>query len=141
MTSFFVSSGEAHELEEFGGAGGGGGGVETVHATDEGEVLGCGEAAEEGEAFGDDADLAFDFDGVGGGVEAENLDGAGGGREEAGEHLDGGGFAGAVGAEEAEELAGGDGEIDVLNGGEIAETTGEACGGDGGDHVWVKHTL
>ena len=123
---FFCFVGEAHELEELGGAGGGGGGVEAVHAADEAEVFGCGETAEEGEAFGDDADLALDFDGVGGGVEAEDLDAAGGGSEEAGEHLDGGGFAGAVGAEEAEELAGRDGEVDVLNGGEVAEAAGEA---------------
>ena len=79
---------------------------------------------------------ALDFDGVGDGVQAEDLDGAGGGGEQAGEHLDGGGFACAVGAEEAEELAGSDGEVDVLNGGEFAETAGEACGGNGGDHVW-----
>ena len=132
---FFGFAGEAHEVEEFGGAGGGGGGVEAVHASDEAEVFGGGEAAEEGEAFGDDADLALDFDGVGDGVEAEDLDGAGGGSEQAGEHLDGGGFAGAVGAEEAEELAGSDGEVDVLNGGEFAEAAGEAGGDDGRDHV------
>ena len=69
------------------------------------------------------------------GVEAEDLDAAGGGGEEAGEHLDGGGFTGAVGAEEAEELTGRDGEVDVLNGGEVAETAGEVGGGDGRDHV------
>ena len=62
----FCFVGEAHELEELVGAGGGGGGVEAVHAADEAEIFGCGEAAEEGEAFGDDADLALDFDGVGG---------------------------------------------------------------------------
>ena len=49
--------GEAHELEEFGGAGCGGGAVEAVHAADEAEVFGGGEPAEEGHAFGDDADL------------------------------------------------------------------------------------
>jgi hypothetical protein len=132
---FFCFAGERHELEELGGAGGGSGGVEAVHAADEGEVFGCGETAEEGEAFGDDTDLALDFDGVGSGVEAENLDAAGGWRKQAGEHLDGGGFAGAVGAEEAEELAGGDGEVDILDGGEVAETAGEIGGGDRGDHV------
>ncbi len=124
---FFCFAGEAHELEQFGGAGGSGGGVEAVHAADEAEVFSCSEAAEEGEAFGDDADLPLDFDGVGDGVEAEDLDAAGGRGEEAGEHLDGRGFAGAAGAE--------DGEVDVLNGGEVAETAGEARGGDGRDHV------
>jgi hypothetical protein len=127
--------GEAHEVEELGGASGGGGGVEAVHATDEAEVFGCGEATEEGEAFGDDTDLSFDLDGVGDGVEAKDLDGPGGGCEEASEHLDGGGFASAVRAEEAEELAGGNGEVDVLDGGEVAETAGEACRGHGGGHV------
>jgi len=83
--------------------------------------------------------VALDFDGVGEEVLTEDLDGAGGGREEAGEHLDCGGFAGAVRAEEAEELAGGDGEVDVLNGGEVAETAGEACRGDGGGHVWEAY--
>ena len=115
-------------------------GVEAVHAADEVEIFGCGESAEEREAFRDDADLALDLDGVSGGVEAEDLDAAGGWSEEAGEHLDGGGLACAVGAEEAEELAGRDGEVDVLNGGEVAESTREACGGDGGNHV-VKHIL
>ena len=133
--SFFVSPARLMKSRSSVGAGGGGGGVEAVHAADEAEIFGCGETAEEGEAFGDDADLALDFDGVGDGVEAEDLDAAGGGGEQAGEHLDGGGFAGAVGAEEAEELAGRDGEVDVLNGGEVAETAGEACGGDGRDHV------
>ena len=69
------------------------------------------------------------------GVEAEDLDAAGGGGEQPGEHLDCGGFAGAVGTEEAEELAGCDGEIDVLNSGEVSETAGEIGGGDSGIHV------
>jgi hypothetical protein len=132
---FFCFTGEAHELEEFGGADGGGGGVEAVHAADEVQVLGCGEAAEEGQAFGDNADLTLEFHGAGSGVEAEDLDGAGGGCEQAGEHLDGSGLAGAVGAEEAKELAGGDGEVDVLDGGEVAEAAGEIGCDDGWDHL------
>ncbi len=135
----FGFGGEAHEVEELVGAVGGGGAVETVHAADETEILGCGEAAEEGEAFGDDAYLALDFDRVGGGVEAEDLDGAGGGCEQAGEHLDGRGLAGSVRSEEAEELARCDGEVDVLDCSEVAEATGEVCGGDGCGHL-EKHT-
>ncbi len=73
--------GEAHEFEQLGGAGGGGGGVEAVHAADEAQILGCGEAAEEGEAFGDDADLTADVGGVGGGIESEDIYAAGGGCE------------------------------------------------------------
>jgi hypothetical protein len=63
------------------------------------------------------------------------LNAAGGGGEESGEHFDGGGLACSVRAEEAEELAGRDGEIDVLNGREVAETAGEVGGGDGGNHL------
>jgi hypothetical protein len=126
---------QAHEVEELCSARVGGGRVEAVHATYETEVFGCGEAAEEGEAFGDDTDLTLDLYGIGDGVKAKDLNGAGGGSEKAGKHLDGGGFAGSVRTEEAEELAGGDGEVDVLNGGKVAETAGEACRGDGGDHV------
>ena len=128
----FAVGGEGHEVEQVAGALGGGDGVETVHAADEGEVLGRVEAAEEGEAFGDYAYLALELDGVGGEVLAENFDAAGGGGEEAGEHLDGGGFAGAVGSEEAEELALGDGEIDTGDGCEITEAADEGGGLDGG---------
>jgi glyoxalase family protein len=126
--------GEAHELEEFGGALGGGGFVEAVHAADEVEVFAGGEFAEESHAFGDDADMAFDVDGIVEEVFAEDLDGAGGGSEEAGEHFDSGGFAGAVGTEEAEELAGFDDEIDVVDGGEAVEGAGERVCSDGGGH-------
>ena len=93
----FGVGGETHEVEQLVGAGCGGGGVQAVHAADEAEVLGGGEAAEEGEAFGDDADLTLELDGVGGEVLAEDLDGARGGGEQAGEHLDGGGFAAPLG--------------------------------------------
>jgi hypothetical protein len=102
--------------------------LEAVHAADEAEILGGGEAAEEGEAFGDHTDLALDLARVSDGVEAENFDCAGGGGEDAGEHLDGGGFARAVGAEESVELARGHAERDVFDGDEIAETAGEALG-------------
>jgi hypothetical protein len=132
---FFCFVGEAHEVEELFGAGSSGGGVEAVHAADEAEVLGCGEAAEESESFGDYSDLAFDFNWVGGGVEAEDLDAAGGWGEESGEHFDCGGFSCAVGAEKTEELTGSDGEIDVLNGSKLAETAGEVRGDNSGDHL------
>src|SRR6202021_798627 len=85
--------------------------------------------------------LTLDFDGVGGGVEAEDLDAAGGGCQETGEHFDGCGFSCSVGAEESEELARRDGEVDVLNGGEVAETAGEACSGDGRDHVGEAYRM
>ena len=136
---FFRFAGEAHKLEQLGGAGGGGGLIEAVHPTYESEVFRCSKTAEEGQAFGDDADLALDVDWVRDGVEAKDLDGAGCRGEEASKHLDGGGFACSVWAKETKELAGSDREVDVLNRDEVAETTGEACGGDGGDHVWEAY--
>ena len=132
--------GEAHEFEQLFAALEGGGAIEAVHLADETEILGGGEAAEEGEALGDDADLALDFKGVCGEVHAEHLNAAGGGCEQAGKHLDGGGLACAVGAEEPEELAGRDAEIDVLHGNEIAEAAGEPGGGDGSIHSFHEHT-
>ncbi len=60
-----------------------------------------------------------------------DADAAGSGREETGEHFDHGGLAGAVGAEEAEELAGLDGKIHIVNGGKFAEAAREILGGDG----------
>ncbi len=60
----FGVAGEGHEVEQLGGALSRWFRVEAVHAADEVEVLGRGEAAEEGEAFGDDADLALELDGV-----------------------------------------------------------------------------
>ena len=59
-------------------------------------------------------------------IDAENFDAAGAGREQAGEHFDGRGFAGAVGAEEAEELSRSDAQIDAVDGHEFAEAAGQA---------------
>src|SRR5262249_45243258 len=54
------------------------------------------------------------------------------GAEQSNHHLDGGRFAGAVGAEEAEELAAADNEVEAVDGDLLAESLGEAPGGDGG---------
>jgi hypothetical protein len=55
-------------------------------------------------------------------------DASAGGLEEAGEHLDGGALAGAVGAEIAQDLAGTDGEADRVHGGGTDEGLGEIEG-------------
>jgi len=125
--------GELHEIEKLGSSFRGDFAVESVHAADKIQIFGSGEATEESHAFGNDADLALHFDRVRGEIEAENFDASSGGSEEAGEHFDGGGFASAVGSEEAEELAGCDAEIYVFYGRERAkaasETIGRDCGG------------
>ena len=128
--------GEVHEVEELVGALVGGIAFEAVHASDEAKIFRRSEAAEEGEAFGKDADLTFDVEGVGGEVDAEEVDAAGGGSKEAGEHLDGGGFAGTVGAEESKELTGGDVEGDIVDSGEGPEAAGEVAEGDCGRVHW-----
>ena len=51
-------------------------------------------------------------------------------RQQSGQHLHRGGFAAAVGADEAEYLAALDGEIDPIDGGEIAEAAGQIAGDD-----------
>ena len=54
-------------------------------------------------------------------IKAVQFDAAAGGAQQRGEHLDGGGFAGAVGTEKGEYLSLRDVEADVLDGSEIAE--------------------
>ena len=54
-------------------------------------------------------------------IKPVQLDAAAGGAQQRGEHLDGGGFAGAVGSEKSEYLSLSDVEADVVDGGEIAE--------------------
>src|SRR5690606_3153292 len=63
-----------------------------------------------------------------------------GGDVEAGEAVEEGGLAGAVGADETDDLAAVDGEVDAAYGGESAEAHGDAAGvehrgGRGGGHV------
>jgi len=58
-------------------------------------------------------------------VVAHDADMAGGGREETGDAADSGGFAGAVGSQETEDLAGLRGERDVVDGGDLAVSFAE----------------
>ena len=92
---------------------------------------------------------AAGLDGDVGGERAEDAEGAGGGEEESENELDGGGFAGAVGTEETEDLAGGDVEgeraegVDAGTAPEVEEDLGEVAGLDGGGwrgggHFWER---
>ena len=77
--------------------------------------------------LGDEADAAADFDGavgVGNG-DAEDAGGATVGAEQAHEGLDGGGLAGAVAAEEAEDASDGDAQIKAPEGLLVLEGLGE----------------
>ena len=70
--------------------------------------------------------MAAGGDGLGHDVVAGDGGGAGGGGDEARKHAHGGGLAGAVGAEEAEDLALVEAEGDIVHRGEAAEPLGQA---------------
>ena len=106
--------------------------LEPVHAADELEELRAGETVEEQRFVGDEADAALDLEIIAGQLEAEDLDGAAVGGNEAGEHADGGRFAGAIGAEEAEERAARDLQVDAVHGGLRAVKLLQIAGEDGG---------
>jgi hypothetical protein len=67
-----------------------------------------------------------------GNVEAVHAGGAGGGTRQRAEHVDRRALAGAVGAEEAEDLAAGDGERDAADGLDLAVGLDEGLDVDGG---------
>src|SRR5216683_1171912 len=100
----------------------------------EAEVLGDGEVFIEAEFLRHVADVALDVGGVFADVHAEDGAGAFSGCDESAEGFDDGGFAGAVGAEEAEEFSFVDVEGDVVDCGEVTEADGEAVGGDNRSH-------
>ena len=78
----------------------------------------------------------FSWAGAGGDVGAGEADAAGVDRDEAGDGLDEGRLAGAVRAEEDEELAGRDGEVDAADDREVALVAGdEGVGGERGGHA------
>jgi hypothetical protein len=63
---------------------------------------------------------------------AEQFVAAGGGPDQAEKHTDGGGLAGAVGAQEAVHLAAGDRQVDAVHGDLAAEPLGQPTAGDRG---------
>jgi len=71
--------------------------------------------------LGDVAEQAPDGHAVDGGVVPEHGDHPGGDRQQGGEAADGGGLARAVGSEEAEDLALGDGEVEPVDGPGVPE--------------------
>ncbi len=79
-----------------------------------------------------DADALAEVVGCSAPVQAEELDGAGVGGGEALANFDGGGFAGAVGAEQAEALAARDLEIDAVDGDDVGEGFAESAEKQGG---------
>ena len=74
VTSFFCSLARLHEVEQLVGARPVVARSRPYMRPTKRRILRAGEAAEERDAFGHDADLALDFDGVGVEIDAENLD-------------------------------------------------------------------
>ena len=128
---------ELHQLEQLAAALREGRRRDAVDAGDEGEVLHAGEAVEEREVLGHDADAPLHLHRLGEWVEAEDAHGAGGRAQQPGQALDGGRLAGAVGTEEAVEAPLGHGEVDAVDGDEVAEAARQAvclqCQGHDGD--------
>ena len=73
----------------------------------------------------DDADFGGIGNAMGVGFAAEDFDGAGRRDQNAGHHLDHGGFAGAIGAEIADGFAGLDGKRDAIDRADFGEFAGE----------------
>jgi len=103
---------EVEELDVLGECGPGGFRCEAACADGEVEGLAAGEEVVELWFVWGVADAFFDAEGVVGAVEAEDLCGACGGSEEAEEEFEGGGFAGAVGSEEANYFASAEFEVE-----------------------------
>ena len=82
----------------------------------ESEDLAHAQAAVEVIGLGDYGDALLDADGVAHDVEAVDGGGAGGWQDAGNQHADGGSFTGAVGAQEAEDLAPADAEGSAING-------------------------
>ena len=105
--------------------------LDVARITDELEEGSDGHFVVGGCVFGEVADGFSHAEGVFEDVVATNGGGTGVGGEEAGEHFHGGAFSGAVGAEEAEDLAFFDLEGDAVDGGNGAETAAEVVYLDG----------
>lgn len=107
------------------------------------EVLLGGEFDVEAGALEDDAEALADGVGLGEGVAAEDADDGArpGGSEHGGDDAEEGGLAPAVGAEDAEDLALGDGEVDAVERGAVGLGVGvrevlDVDGGGGLAHGW-----
>ena len=94
----------------------------------EGDILPHGQVRVEAETLAHIADLALDPFGPGRKYTAQYLQPAFLRIEDTGQHAQGGGLAGTVGADQAKELSLGDGEGQAIHGGQLAEATCEVVG-------------
>jgi hypothetical protein len=99
------------------------------------EKLGAGKAIEEQRFIRHQADAFLNFELVALHGQAEQLDRPGIGRDEAGEHADGGGLPCSIGPEKSEETAAGNGEAEAIDGGLGSVEFSEVANLDGGRRV------
>ena len=92
------------------------------------EILAAAEVGIEVRLLGNIAEAALEGFEIEADVLAVHGDAAGGGLEKSGEHLDGGAFSGAVGAEIAENFTRPDGEADAIYGGGADEGLSQVVG-------------
>jgi hypothetical protein len=119
---------EADEAEEFVHFGFEDAAGKAAQAAGELEVFAAAEVGIEVGLLGDVAEAALEALQVAADILAVEEDASAGRLEQAGEHLDGGALAGAVGAEIAQDLARADGEADRVHGGGTDEGLGEIKG-------------
>lgn len=137
-----VEVGDLHHFEEFGDAFFGFG--DAVDFGEDEEVLPDEEVGGQGGVGGGEVGAAEDFDAVGLQFFAEGVEAAGGGEGEAEHAVHGGGLAGAVGTEQAEDLSAVELEAEFVQGFDAVELAGEVAGfeddfaGDGGGHAGWK---
>jgi hypothetical protein len=105
--------------------------AQAVGAGEEGQVLADREVGIEREALRHVADALAQALGLGGDVDPGHPGASLRGRREPAQHADQGGLAGAVGPEQAEDLAPPDGQRDLIDGKEAAETARQAVAFDG----------
>ena len=97
-----------------------------------GDELFTGELVEEVHAVGQHTQVRFGFERLGPHVDASHVCGAFAGHEHARDHGDGGGFTGAVAADQPVEGSGGNVQVDAVDGDLLTERLGEAADFDGG---------
>src|SRR5204862_742301 len=105
--------------------------AQAVHPAEEADVLVHGQVLVERETLRHVADAALDAFRIAPHVGAAYDGGARGGPQQSAQHADGGGLAGTVAAEEAEDLAGAHVERHVIDGHEVAEALREIADLDG----------
>ncbi|ALE85348.1 hypothetical protein XF36_21140 [Pseudonocardia sp. HH130629-09] len=118
--------GEPEAVDQLGGAGPGGCPRQIEQPADQVEVVAAGQGLVDGGVLAGEADQGADPGGVADDVAAEHRGPAGRRREQRGQHADGRRLAGAVGAEQAQDLSAPGGEGDPVDRADLTEGPDQA---------------